>query len=244
MLTPLSTRQLTGLDESHLVTLDGGFRLQAEAAQAFAALTDDARAAGFDLAVASGFRCFARQLAIWNGKAGGERPVHDDQGRPLAVMALAPRQRLFAILRFSAIPGTSRHHWGTDLDVYDAAAMPPDYRVQLTPQEVAPGAIFDPLHRWLDERMAAGASHGFFRPYALDRGGVAPERWHLSYAPLAGDCARLVSAQLLRECWASEPGGEPLLLAKEIVAELPQILDRFVTVPDGWCPAGQLSGPG
>ena len=38
-------------------------------------------------------------------------------------------------MRWSAIPGSSRHHWGTDLDVYDAAAVTPDYQVQLTPQE-------------------------------------------------------------------------------------------------------------
>ena len=43
--------------------------------------------------------------------------------------------------------------------------------------EVARGGVFDSLHSWLDARMAAGESHGFYRPYARDRGGVAPERW-------------------------------------------------------------------
>ena len=102
--------------------------------------------------------------------------------------SLSAEQQLHAILRFSAIPGTSRHHWGTDLDVFDAAALPQDYQLQLSPQEVAPGGMFDPLHCWLDQRMAAGEVHGFFRPYGQDRGGVAPERWHLSYAPMAAGC--------------------------------------------------------
>ena len=33
-----------------------------------------------------------------------------------------------AILLWSALPGASRHHWGTDFDVFDRAAVPPDYR--------------------------------------------------------------------------------------------------------------------
>ena len=142
-----------------------------------------------------------------------------------------------AILRYSAIPGTSRHHWGTDLDVYDAAALPADYRLQLSPQEVAPGGLFDPLHRWLDERMAAGASQGFFRPYARDSGGVAPERWHLSFAPLAQVCEARLSRELLLACWECAPGEEPLALLDEIQADLPAILARYVAVAPGWCPA-------
>ncbi|NIM47861.1 MAG: D-alanyl-D-alanine carboxypeptidase family protein, partial [Gemmatimonadales bacterium] len=86
-------------------------------------------------------------------------------------------------LRWSALPGASRHHWGTDLDVYDLAARPEGYEVELIPEEVDAGGMFGPLHEWLDGRIAADAAFGFFRPYERDRQGVAPERWHLSYAP-------------------------------------------------------------
>ena len=123
MARQLNPRQLTGREETHLVELPSGHRLQAAAATAFTALQRDARAAGFDLAIASSFRSYSRQLAIWNGKAGGLRKVHDDAGHEVDINALAAPERLRAILRFSAIPGTSRHHWGTDLDVYDAAAL-------------------------------------------------------------------------------------------------------------------------
>ena len=234
----MDPRQLTGAEESHLVALEGKHRLQAEVAEAFLRLQRDAAAAGFELAIASSFRSFERQLAIWNGKASGQRPVHDDRGDPVALQALPPWEQVHAILRFSALPGTSRHHWGTDLDVYDAAAMAADRQVQLVPAEVAPGGVFDPLHCWLDERMAAGQSHGFYRPYATDRGGVAPERWHLSYAPLARDCGRQLDARLLLECWQRElpPGG--LLLRDEVEDCLPEILARYVSVPEDWCPAG------
>ncbi len=234
-LDQLNSRQLTGLDESHLVTMPDGHRLRAAAAQAFAALQADARQAGFELAIASSFRPFSRQLAIWNAKASGLRPVLDDHNCPVAMAQLSPAQRLHAILRFSALPGTSRHHWGTDLDVYDAAAVAPDYRVQLSLQEVAVGGVFDPLHNWLDSRMAAGESHGFYRPYDKDRGGVAPERWHLSYAPLSIACAAQFRSEMLATCWDCEEGVEGILLREEIEADLQHIMSRYVTVPQDWC---------
>ncbi len=235
----LTSGQLTGLDESHLATLPDGHRLQDEVAAAFADLQRDAQRAGFELAIASSFRSFSRQLAIWNGKASGIRPVHDDEGRAVVIDRLPPAQQLQAILRFSALPGTSRHHWGTDLDVYDAAAVEPGYRVQLSVQEVAIGGVFDPLHTWLDARMAAGESHGFYRPYEKDRGGVAPERWHLSYAPLSIACAAQFRADMLASCWDCEEAAGGVLLREEIEVQLQDIMTRYVVVPHNWCPAQQ-----
>lgn len=231
----LTLDQLTGRDDTHLVALAGGHRLQAEAAAAFARLQAEAAAAGFQLAIASSYRSYERQRLIWNGKAAGERPVHDDAGNPVPVLALPAGERIRAILRFSALPGTSRHHWGTDLDVFDAAAVPADGAPQLIPQEVAPGGPFDPLHCWLDARMAGGSSHGFYRPYGVDRGGVAPERWHLSYAPMAASCAGRVTVDVLRACWNCD--AQPLLLRAELEARLPELLAQYVELPPDWCPA-------
>lgn len=226
----LNPRQLTGQDETHLISLKCGNRLQAEVADAFAALQGDARAAGFDLAIASSFRSYARQLVLWNGKACGERPVHDDAGTQIDMSCLAPAQQLHAILRFSAIPGSSRHHWGTDVDVFDAAALPEGYQLQLSPAEVAPGGLFDPLHCWLDERIEQGKSHGFFRPYGSDRGGVAPERWHLSYAPLAEVHSAAVTSELLCACWKDADRADELLLQHELEANLAEIFARYVAL--------------
>jgi len=211
--------------------VEAGHYLVPAAAQAFRQLQEDAREAGFGLAIASSYRSFDRQLAIFNAKASGERPVHDDDGQPVALGSLPVAHRLAAILRYSALPGASRHHWGTDLDVYDALAVEPGYRVMLTPQEVTPPGPFAALHAWLDERMAGRRSHGFYRPYAVDRGGVAPERWHLSYAPVARHCEGRVTAALLRACW-----GEQLQLREQMEAQLGELLARYVTVPDDWCP--------
>ena len=99
---------------------------------------------------------------------------------------------------------------------------------------MAPGGLFDALHHWLDQRMAEGASHGFYRPYAADRGGVAPERWHLSYAPLARDCERCLKPAALRAAWS----GVELALREPVEAELEAIFERYVSVPENWCPAG------
>ena len=231
----LSIEQLTGRDESHLVTLPCGNQMLKEAADAFTRLQCDAEAAGFDLVIASSFRSFGRQLAIWNGKACGERAMHDDAGKLLQADRLSPHDLLHAILRFSALPGSSRHHWGTDVDVYDRAAVGDGYCVQLTPEEVAPGGRFDLFHCWLDERMVADQSQGFFRPYARDRGGVAVERWHLSYAPASFDCAEQLTAAVVKACWGT--CGDELLLRAELEAELPAIMHRYVGVEENWCPA-------
>lgn len=154
-----------------------------------------AAADGIDLVAFSSFRDFDRQLVIWNGKYRGERPMQDRAGRPLNPAVLSPAERVAAILWWSALPGASRHHWGTDIDVMDLAALPPGYRIQVVPAEYQPGGPFARLTTWLDAHMHA---YGFFRPYTTDRGGVAPEPWHLSYAPLALQAQRALSVERLR----------------------------------------------
>ncbi|MEP5566739.1 MAG: M15 family metallopeptidase [Halioglobus sp.] len=231
MSSPLSVAQLTGRDESHLLTLSDGHRLHPQAAAAFAGLQEDASAAGFELAIASSFRSYERQLAIFNGKACCQRSVHNDEGQVVDMASLDAAGKLAAIFRFSALPGASRHHWGTDLDVYDLAAMPQGYQLKLSPEEVAPDGMFGPLHDWLDRRMAKSESHGFYRPYAQDHGGVAVERWHLSFAPMSESLEDALDEATLLRCW-----GDELLLREEIERDLAAIIERYVKVPKGWCP--------
>lgn len=180
---PVEPAILTGKSEAHLVPVGSGrtsFFMNAEAAGAWAALVLEAERAGFGPRLASAFRDYERQLAIWNGKADGTRPLVDANGRPVDGKTLDDRALADAILQWSAIPGASRHHWGTDIDVFDASAVPDDYQVELTPREAED--VFGAFHRWLD---ANAARFGFYRPYDRDRGGVKPERWHLSYGPVA-----------------------------------------------------------
>lgn len=197
MSVNVSPEQLIGCDESFLVSLDARHRMHPDAAAAFKRLQVRASAQGFDLQPVSCYRPFDRQLLIWNGKALGERAVMDSAGLPLQRESLDDWSWVQAILRWSALPGASRHHWGTDLDIYDAAAVASDYAVQLTPAEVSAEGPFAPLHDWLDTLIADDNAEGFFRPYARDEGGIAPERWHLSFAPIAAQCETRLTMPLL-----------------------------------------------
>lgn len=218
---------LTGSTERHLRRLNPAqpIMIHAQVMEPFVALQTQAAKQGFDLQICSGFRPFERQLHIWNGKLSGLRPVVDKAGNPIVLEALSPWDQIQAVLRWSALPGASRHHWGTDFDVYDAAAMPEGYQIQLTPEEVEGAGIFAPMHDWLDSSID-GDSLGFFRPYAADKGGVAPERWHLSYAPIADIYAREHSADVIAERLVDSE----LLLLDVVLENLDEIVRRFVQV--------------
>jgi LAS superfamily LD-carboxypeptidase LdcB len=192
-----SLDQLTGRVRSHLSELtDPRASLHNMVVRPFLAMRAAAAADGIDLVAFSSFRDFDRQLAIWNGKFRGERPMQDRLGNPIDARTLTPAERVEAILWWSAMPGASRHHWGTDFDVMDANALPTGYKLQVTPAEYARGGIFERLTTWLDAHMSA---FGFFRPFATDRGGVTPELWHLSYAPVAREAERAISVTGLRD---------------------------------------------
>ena len=222
----MTALELTGRARSHIVELrDPPCALHANVATPFLNLRRAASAEGFDVAVASGFRDFERQLAIWNSKFAGSAPLYDGTGAPLAAAALPPPERVAAILHWSALPGASRHHWGTDLDLIDRNAIPEGYRVQLTAAEYAAPGLFAPLAEWLD---ANAARFGFFRPFRGILSGVQPEPWHYSFAPLAEPARRRLSVELLREALASAE-----LFGKEHVLErLDELHARYVASID------------
>lgn len=219
---------LIGQTESYLCSSADTQRLGAQVhrdvVQPFLRLRDDALAAGFDLCIFSGFRSLDHQSSIWNRKATGELAVLDSQTVPLDIKRLSERELVYAILRWSALPGASRHHWGTDIDVYDESARPLGYEIELVPKEVESGGMFAPLHEWLDEGLAAGTGHGFFRPYDEDRQGVAPERWHLSHAPTAAPCERGLTIDALRASLTASD----LKLKGTVLDHLEDIYQRFV----------------
>ena len=228
-MTAAAADFLTGHAELHLCSSADAAQLGApvhrDVVGPFLALQRDARAEGFDLRILSGFRDFERQLSIWNRKATGQLAVLDRHAEPLDIATLSERDLVFAILRWSALPGASRHHWGTDLDVYNLAAKPAEYEIQLVPAEVDAGGIFASLHEWLDGRIGVGDAYGFFRPYDQDRGGVAPERWHVSHAPTAAACERRLTPALLRDVLDRAD----MRLKQVVLRHLNEIYERFVT---------------
>ena len=198
-----------GLSEHRLVAHDESTLLDAEASQQFSLLQRDARAAGFELVAASSYRSYASQLTIFNAKWRGERPVLDDSDRSLNRESYSDEQWLHRILRFSALPGTSRHHWGTDLDIFDPTLLPDGQKLALTPSEFSETGYFGELTDWLSDAITSKQSHGFQRPYDVDRGGVSIEPWHLSYQPRAEQLRRHQSPDALIELWDRSPHLRP-----------------------------------
>ncbi len=213
----------TGKSDSHIAYKPLEAPVHKELVAPILRLKKDAAAQGFDLRIASGFRGFDRQLAIWNRKAGGQAAVLGGDGIPLKMNDLSEAEKVFAILRWSALPGGSRHHWGTDIDVYDASAIDENYKLQLTVAETCGCGPFAAFHRWLDHYLAA-SPEGFFRPYAFDSGGIAPEPWHLSYRPLAETFVALISRERLFRII----GSAEINLKATILDNFDVIFDRFV----------------
>jgi LAS superfamily LD-carboxypeptidase LdcB len=218
--------ELTGQVRTHIVELEQPrCGLHYETAASFLAMRDAAALAGIDLVPRSSFRDFHMQLGIWNRKWAGERPLYDRNGAPLERQQLSDAQAVDVILCWSAIPGGSRHHWGSDVDVIDAAAVPAGYTVELVPGEYAPTGIFARLNQWLNENMWR---FGFFRPYHTDRGGVSPEPWHLSYAPVSQPALESLSLSTLRRVIE----GSSIAGKSHVLTRLPEIYTRFLLAVD------------
>lgn len=218
----MTPAQLTGRNADHIVEVaQPRCQLHAGVQRAFLDLLRAGRGAGLDIVPASAFRSFERQLQIWNGKFTGERGVLDDAGRPVNMPLLDDDRRIDAILRFSALPGTSRHHWGTDVDLFDRRAMPQGYRVQLVGAEYAPGGPFEKLHDWLARHAD---KFGFFKPYRGERSAVAPEPWHWSFAAIAEPARTQLTPDILLDALENSA----ILGKRALFARLPDLHERFV----------------
>ena len=209
----MTPAELTGRARTHIVDVaEPSSALHVHAVAPFMQLRRAAAADGFDLVPVSTFRDFARQLSIWNRKWSGEVPLNDPDGNPLDPAGLSADERVDAILHWSALPGASRHHWGTDLDLIDRRALPPGYRVQLVPAEYAAAGPFARLAEWLEPNAAR---FGFFRPFRGVLSGVQPEPWHFSFAPVAEAARRRLTAALLREALeSSDVAGKEAVLPR------------------------------
>ena len=218
--------ELTGQASTHIAAVaDPECLLHAQAVTPFLNLRRAAEAEGIDLTPVSGFRDFGRQLGIWNDKFSGARPMYDAAGARLDAASLGPRARIDAILLWSALPGASRHHWGTDLDLIDGNANAQGFKDKLTRAAFAPGGPFARLDAWLTRHAAR---FGFFRPFQGVRSGVQPEPWHFSFAPIAEPARQRLSPQVLHAAIAAAP-----LLGKEVVLQhLDELHARYVATID------------
>ena len=222
----MNALELTGRARTHVLAVgDPACELHAHTVAPFMNLRRAALAAGFDLKPISGFRDFDRQLSIWNAKFSGRRPLVDCAGRELDGSRMSTPERIDAILQWSALPGASRHHWGTDLDLIDANAIAPSYRVQLSVEEFSGAGPFAAVGKWLEHHAAR---YGFFRPFRGVRSGVQAEPWHFSFAPVAETARRALKPEVLREALA----GADLLGKQDVLARLDELHGRYVAAID------------
>lgn len=118
--------------------------------------------------VRSSTRNWYAQKAIWENKWNGRTLVG---GEDLSMVFRDPLKRAAKILEYSAMPGTSRHHWGTDFDMN---------KLHNGYYDSGNGAL---IYRWMRENARR---FGFCQPYTAGRrDGYREERWHWSYVPLA-----------------------------------------------------------
>jgi LAS superfamily LD-carboxypeptidase LdcB len=173
----LNEQAALGLSRHHLVEFDGSL-VEQGVVEDLARLINAAKKEGLDIGLASTFRDFERQSLIWNNKFNGLRPVFDHCDKEVSLATLSDLEKCHKILLFSAMPGASRHHFGTELDIFDRAAVDKNYKLQLSPSEYSQDGPFYQLAIWL---KAHAQQYGFFLPYQSFRGGVAAEPWHISH---------------------------------------------------------------
>lgn len=117
------------------------------------------------IVVHSAFRSYYSQKSIWESKYNGSRKMRD------SVKGKKPEQIVNLILEYSSAPGTSRHHWGTDMDINSFSNA-----------YFKKGGEGEELYEWLKKNAH---TYGFCQPYnelsERDNPGYFEERWHWSY---------------------------------------------------------------
>ena len=145
--------------------------LRKETIAAFVKMYDAAKKEGVNLKIISATRNFSEQKSIWEAKWNGSRLVN---GKNLSQTIKDPVERAKIILRYSSMPGTSRHHWGTDMDLNSLE------------NSYFNSAEGKKIYEWLKKNAAA---FGFCQPYSMKNetrlNGYEEEKWHWSYIPLS-----------------------------------------------------------
>jgi len=168
--------------------------LDISAYHAFVRMQQAALKDNIHIKILSGYRHFNDQLRIWNNKYSKYKKLK-----------LSEEEIFIRISTYSAIPGTSRHHWGTEIDIVDANAIQPK-NSYLVPQHFSKNGIYSQLYQWMNNY---GQEFGFYLVYTdnVHRKGFRFEPWHYSYKPLAKRYLRYFSRLDTVECVKDEKIG-------------------------------------
>lgn len=220
-MSEITFQQLTGLTDEHISWLTPTIGIHKDMQAPLQAMIDAAKLDGIEIEVASGFRSFERQKAIWNRKILGEINILDINEKPIINASMNTTELINAIMLFSALPGSSRHHWGTDIDVYSPNMLKDGQTLKLEVSEYSENGAFSTLTQWL---KVHALRHGFCFPYSTYQGGVAAEPWHISYLPLSSSFEREMTISILRTAIIrNELEGKA-----EILANLEALYHRFI----------------
>lgn len=172
-----------------------GMYLRRDTYEAFKKMYRAALEDSVKLIIRSATRNFEAQKGIWEAKWTGVRKI--ENGENLALTTPDAKERALKILRYSSMPSTSRHHWGTDID-FNAFT-----------NEFFKKGKGKKIYDWL---TLNAASYGFCQPYSpIDEqrpNGYYEERWHWSYLPIAQPLTQLAATQLKDELITGFKGAE------------------------------------
>ncbi|MGB3776148.1 MAG: M15 family metallopeptidase [Leeuwenhoekiella sp.] len=148
-----------------------GYRLRPEAAEAYDKMKADAAKDGIAFQVVSSYRDYAHQNRIYERKY-----------KAYTADGLSPMEAIEKIIEYSTIPGTSRHHWGTDIDIVDANGNANGDL--LVPSKFHGNGPFCKFKAWMDENAN---KYGYYLVYTQNgnRKGFNYEPWHYSYKSLS-----------------------------------------------------------
>ena len=148
-----------------------GFRLRKQAYESFLKMKNEAEKEAINIQIVSSYRSFDHQNRIWTRKY-----------NRFTKQGLSPEITLQKIIEYSTIPGTSRHHWATDIDIIDGNSKQPKH--VLNEEHFHGNGPFCKLKEWMDKHSE---SFGFYIVYTnnANRKGFKYEPWHYSYKPLS-----------------------------------------------------------
>jgi len=163
----LSEDQLLGLESPPGMVQDpeSGHYALPEVMRSFWKLRDKAAQDGWHLVLVSGYRSFKHQMRIWNH--------YDSLYKKTDI--LDSKRRVRAVMSLVSVPGLSRHHWGTDLDISEAGL-----RGQLVNVHPDTPARVVQFYNWMEHNAP---QFGFCKVYLGKRGAIRDEPWHWSYFP-------------------------------------------------------------
>lgn len=170
MFEPTKHSDFVPIKQEH--TTKSSAYLRKDTYEAFVRMHDAAKKEGIDLIIVSATRNFYAQKGIWESKWTGGTKV---SGMDLSKEVKDSVERAKYILLYSSMPGTSRHHWGTDIDINN---LNDDYFLSGQGKKE---------YEWLTNHAH---EYGFCQPYSkkgTDREtGYEEEKWHWSYMPVSG----------------------------------------------------------